>query len=359
MGEKAFVAWVFGRTHWIGVKSMTFVGCCIAFLLLGFGADIFSGSDDNDESNEHDPVWDDEGGYGGGDTGGGDTGGGDTGGGDTGGGDTGGGDTTDIYGTDGDDALYGSEIDDVIFGLGGNDLVNGGDGNDYVEGGEGDDELTGGEGGDQLLGMEGSDTIYGEGGTDTADGGPGNDFVYGDWGDDYVLGGEGDDVVKGGAGEDTVDGQEGDDQIHGGLGADTLLGGAGNDILEGVIIDTPMGPDTDEGDILYGAEGDDLLALGNGDEGTGGEGDDIFRFGTWITGDVPTVTDYVAADDQIVINYDELVSPAPVLSVSDITDGGNSYTVLNIDGQDVGRILINDGAPPVTAADIALVPSVW
>lgn len=258
--------------------------------------------------------------------------------------------------TDGDDQIDGTELEDVIRALMGNDAVNAGDGADYVEGNEGDDTLDGQGGDDEVLGGEGDDVAYGEGGNDTVDGGPGADQVYGDWGDDHVLGGDGDDEVKGGAGNDIVDGQGGGDDVHGGLGEDTIFGGEGDDILVGVITDTPDDPDLDGADTLFGDAGDDWLVLGNGDEGTGGDGADTFVLGTWTDATAPIIADYVAGEDQILIEYDDVAAPAPVVTIDTVSDGANDYAAISIDGQVVGRVLTMPGAPPLAVSDIGLVP---
>ena len=264
-----------------------------------------------------------------------------------------------IYGTDGDDTLQGSENDDDIFGLAGADDVQAGGGADYVEGGDGNDVLNGQAGDDELLGGEGDDVIYGEGGSDTIDGGAGSDQLFGDWDDDTVLGGDGNDEVKGGSGDDLVDGGEGDDIVHGGLGIDTMYGGAGDDILVGEITTGNGEADVDGADMIYGGDGNDVMSLGNGDEATGGTGNDTFITGGWVNGEAPTITDYTAADDQIVVNYDEAASPNPVIEIESQTEGPDEYAVISLDGVPVCRVAIAAGVPMPLVSDIALVAAVW
>ncbi len=122
----------------------------------------------------------------------------------------------------------------------GNDVVSGGNGDQIFDGGAGNDNLQGGAGNDQLAGGEGNDTVDGGSGDDIVAGGAGNDILKGGSGDDLVDGGEGvdsidagsgDDIVTAGAGNDTVAGGSGDDTITGGFGNDVLTGGSGHDIL--------------------------------------------------------------------------------------------------------------------------------
>ena len=58
---------------------------------------------------------------------------------------------------------------------------------------------------------------------------------------------------------------------QGGAGADFIIGGLGNDMLYGTGT-TDGGASDSEADTLNGADGDDVLLLGNSDIGIGGEG---------------------------------------------------------------------------------------
>lgn len=70
--------------------------------------------------------------------------------------------------------------------------------------------------------------------------------------------------------DDVLTGTSGNDSVLGGYGSDTLFGLAGNDTLEGAISN---GYDSAP-DVLYGGEGNDRLAAGEGSYLDGGDGDD-------------------------------------------------------------------------------------
>ncbi|WP_340119974.1 type I secretion C-terminal target domain-containing protein [Pelagibius sp. 7325] len=105
----------------------------------------------------------------------------------------------------------------------------------------------------------------------------------------------GDDTISGGAGNDTIFGQEGADLIDGGSGADIIIGGTGNDTM------------------------------------TGGEGADTFVWtDQFIAGETDTVTDFSAADGDV-------LDLSAVLEGTDPTDGGaelQSYLNITYDGTD-------------------------
>ncbi|MEQ9608143.1 MAG: type I secretion C-terminal target domain-containing protein, partial [Kiloniellaceae bacterium] len=105
----------------------------------------------------------------------------------------------------------------------------------------------------------------------------------------------GDDTISGGAGNDTIFGQEGSDLIDGGAGVDILVGGTGNDTL------------------------------------TGGEGADTFLWtDQFVAGEIDTVTDFSAADGDV-------LDLSAVLEGTDPTDGGaelQSYLNITYDGTD-------------------------
>ncbi len=96
---------------------------------------------------------------------------------------------------------------------------------------------------------------------------------------DTLFGGNGNDIIFGGAGDDTLFGNDGADTLSGDEGDDTLCGNDGDDVIFG-----GEGSDLLEGmndnDDLYGGEGDDRLY---GDAGAdtldGGAGADDIRGG--------------------------------------------------------------------------------
>jgi predicted extracellular nuclease len=98
--------------------------------------------------------------------------------------------------------------------------------------------------------------------------------IVGTPGDDVIYGTNGDDVIAGLGGNDTIYGGNGDDVICGYAGNDTLIGGNGNDTLIG-----SYGNDILDGgngnDRLIDNEGNDVLKGGNGNDTlTGGAGID-------------------------------------------------------------------------------------
>jgi hypothetical protein len=118
-----------------------------------------------------------------------------------------------ITGTDASDFLVGTADGDLVNGGLGNDTIRGLGGNDTLNGAEGNDDIDGGDGNDLLLGGDGNDTLQGGKGADTLEGGAGND------------------VLRGGKGHDSITGGEGNDTIYSGYGTDTLTGGAGSDVF--------------------------------------------------------------------------------------------------------------------------------
>ncbi|AKJ30783.1 calcium-binding protein [Caldimonas brevitalea] len=179
--------------------------------------------------------------------------------------------------------ITGNNANNVLSGLDGNDTLNGENGADTLNGGNGNDTLSGGNGGDALNGDAGNDILSGGNGADTLNGGAGNDTLNGDDGADALNGGAGNDTLNGNNGADTVEGGAGDDTLNGNNGIDMLSGQAGNDTLSG-----------DNGaDELNGGVGNDTL--------TGGNGSDTFVFGNRGAGNADTITDFVVANDSIVL----------------------------------------------------------
>ena len=226
-----------------------------------------------------------------------------------------------------------------------------------------DDRVVGTENSEFIDGQAGDDTLLGFGAADYLEGGSGNDILRGNDGSDvlgggtqgdYLVGGAGNDLLMGNSDDDRLLGQEGDDVIYGGHGADTLLGGEGDDVLFSFMSDfgdpandntrphelttayvlafdelalanpeatsqnianflgsqgfgyTDLHTSAPDGqqDVLEGGDGSDSLFLGADDIGTGGEGEDAFilNYGN-RTGDAAIVTDFVQADDVLVLSY--------------------------------------------------------
>ncbi|MGA8049240.1 MAG: calcium-binding protein [Burkholderiales bacterium] len=177
-------------------------------------------------------------------------------------------------------------------------------GNDEVllSGGK-DDEfstIVGGKGVDHITGSDGADLIYGGSGDDTIDAGDGTDIVFGDEGEigtdtatgktsatdgvDTINGQGGSDIIFGGGGRDSLDGgTSGDsDLLIGGGGVVQFQAGAFKtfanvvDLLERGIGDVEnLVLDTSAGDVLVGDEGDIIFGTAGPDVITGTSGNDI------------------------------------------------------------------------------------
>ena len=156
-----------------------------------------------------------------------------------------------------------------------------------IDGGSGNDLLTGGGGRNVIFGGLGNDFLYGDGGDDVLFGGAGNDLLSGGSGDDVLVGGDGDDFLLGGTGRDLIIGSQDNDFLLGGNGEDILIGGYtvhDNDVaaLDAIMaiwtssasfnsrvntLTTSGGLlqggvavfDDDDGDILIGGSGRDLI----------------------------------------------------------------------------------------------------
>lgn len=114
---------------------------------------------------------------------------------------------------------------------------------------------TGGLGVQEVVGNAGPDILYGNQGMDT--------LIARD-GDDTLYGGQDDDLVRGGGGNDVLHGNLGNDTLSGGLGDDTLVGGAGGDrFVGGGGTDTITDFDAAEGDVLAGT----VAAVTDGPDG--------------------------------------------------------------------------------------------
>lgn len=231
-----------------------------------------------------------------------------------------------LSGGGGDDFIEGRDGDDLIDGRGGDDLIAGGAGRDAVWAGAGADTVDGGAGDDSLHGGDGDDSLDGGDGADVLLGQSGDDTMLGAGGADTLIGGLGADLLDGGTGADWLSGGEGDDSLAGGDGSDILDGGAGQDWISGLQGDID---DLDE-DFLNGGAGNDTMVLGSGDQAFGDEGEDEFVLHDWLAeGGVAHVSDYVAAQDKLVVVYDPAVHPDPVLTVEAADDGGSSTLLLD------------------------------
>ena len=249
-----------------------------------------------------------------------------------------------VYGRGGNDYM----VADYYSGWGSSGLW-GGDGNDTIDatnaqygakiyGDAGDDLLrTSSQGGSVAWGGDGNDTIYAG---SEAHGGAGNDVfvmtasyygggVYGDDGDDLITG-------------DPSGGYYANSNfISGGNGADTMTGGGNSDTLASGNFATGTHTPADdmglEHDVLKGYGGDDILAIGYGDDADGGDGNDRLSFSlggatsgvtidlTGITGAQPYV--FAGGTIQNVETLDHLTGSA----FGDTITAGTQASLLTID----------------------------
>lgn len=309
-----------------------------------------------------------------------------------------------IYGGDGNDTLVGGKDMDFMYGGDGDDLLLGRNGVNVLFGGNGNDTIYDGDDGSYLSGGDGDDFLYGGGGADVLDGGAGNDYLQGDHGSDTYIFGRGYDtdtinassdlntiiihdyrassmintrnahndlIINFGSADSTdclivdhffdynsnrdfnfvfddgtvlgqyditakyapIYGTDGDDWlaiqngdngiIHGGAGNDGLSGGSGNDELYG----------EDGDDTLYGNDGNDILDGGTGNDTLcGGNGTDTYIFAKGYGND--TINEW-GSDHSIVkltdINSDEVT----------ITDQWGSNLVVSINETEDTLIISN------------------
>lgn len=177
-----------------------------------------------------------------------------------------------------------------------------------------------------------------------------DDLIYGG-DDDYTMNGEGgDDELHGGDGNTTLNGGEGNDRLFAGDGftdqsSNTLNGGAGNDTIYG---------SNEAENTLNGGEGDDEIHMRGDDTATGGEGADSFTYSTeYSDGDLTTVTDYDAAEDQIIVEHAAGFVSGGALTQPEVSitiTGENA--VICLDGEEC--ITVQGAANSLTVADIML-----
>ena len=177
-----------------------------------------------------------------------------------------------INGTPGNDRIHGKAAADQITALTGDDVVHARRGGDTVDLGPGDDRAFGGRGGDTIGGFAGDDVIWGNRGDDTLRGDlddvgdlVSRDRLYGGPGADSSFGGDGNDFLAGGFGPDQQQGGAGDDTIFANQGRDVTDGGEGNDRLFALSRKDVHGPGDEAGDTVRGGNGDDRIAVRDGE----------------------------------------------------------------------------------------------
>ena len=218
--------------------------------------------------------------------------------------------------------FLGTSDDENIWGTNNDDFIHLGGGADTVSGMLGDDELIGGAGADVIYGGEGDDEIEGGLGQDTIFGGDGNDTI----GDD---GSEGADFIRGGTGADTITDS---------LGKNTIYGDSGDDVID--VVDAADNGIT--ADTVIAGTGDDRISIDEQDEVTTGEGADVVLIeGPAAVADLPIITDFDVAQDQLVMSG----STGGELTFEATEDGS---TIVRV-GEDAFAVL--EGIAPTALAD--------
>ena len=283
------------------------------------------------------------------------------------------------YLTAGHDTVEGGDDDDLIYGEDGNDFLRGNAGDDVIHGQRGADVIYGDDDDDKLYGQQENDVIYGNAGDDYIDGAEGNDILFGDDGEVvYYAVGEAHPlqtartINPATGGKDEIVGAIGDDLIFGGADEDTLSGGLGNDVafgdhgkVEFALIDGLMVPFAGAGggspvslavgafslmqnvvstdallgahDLIYGAEGEDILIGGTAGDTIYGDLDVIPVDGDDVLigdhGQVILVPDGPAKLSRIAI----IQSIFPNDGGNDILDGSlNDDVIIGGAGEDIG-----------------------
>lgn len=204
-----------------------------------------------------------------------------------------------------------------------------------------------------------TDTATDEGAVETPDVTSADDIVEGTDTADLIYGGDGDYTINGGGGDDQLHGGDGNTILNGGAGDDTLFAGDGyvgqsdNILNGGAGADTIYGSNEAE-NLLNGDDGDDEIHMRGSDTATGGEGADGFHYSTeYSDGEVSTITDYNADEDQIVVEHAvgfvsgaELIQP----EVSITIEGADA--IICLDGEEC--VVVQGAANSLAVGDILL-----
>ena len=203
-----------------------------------------------------------------------------------------------INGTPGDDSLTGTDGDDTMNGLGGNDTIDARGGNDLLVGGSGADSMLGGDGNDTLGGTWfGSSETTGEEAVDTMEGGLGDDVYHVDNPNDVLSDTGGVDTVRAIETDWTL-GEGFENLVLGNDVSEGSLTGIGNELANRISVtyagshleghggnDTLIGGSAQNGNRLFGGDGDDRLVGANNEDlldgGAGRDtlsGGDVYRF---------------------------------------------------------------------------------
>jgi streptogramin lyase/Ca2+-binding RTX toxin-like protein len=284
-----------------------------------------------------------------------------------------------LQGGPGDDQIIGGSGDSTLIGGAGSDLLRAGTGNDLLLGGSpvdpahperGADPNDPDTGSDTLDGGLKNSTLWAGNGTDTLIAGYGTDQLHGGKGDDLIIAGAtvdptvtpsvvtggGDDTIWAGAGNNSIRGGQGNDTIYGtpqgtftvgsdghlsfttsvtshntiqgGTGNDTIYGGPNSDLLMAGTGNDRLYSDSDvshkttltagSGEVwLYAGQGDDLLRLPFGANGSGvrshfvgGPGHDILAITTDDKDHIIRLTQS-SATNFTATSYDDIAETQP------------------------------------------------
>jgi Ca2+-binding RTX toxin-like protein/subtilisin-like proprotein convertase family protein len=301
-----------------------------------------------------------------------------------------------LTGGHGDTVLWGNIGDDALAGQGGNDVLIGGAGADTMIGNAGDDTYVVDNLGDTIIEHpgEGTDTVYvwtsgftlndnvevgaiGNANSMTLSGNGGDNWLWGNSGNDTLIGGGGNDFISGGAGADTLAGGTGDDTYVVDNANDIVIENAneGTDTVLTLLKDYTLAANvevggilatdgatlhaSDQGNALWGGQGNDILIGGAGNDTlsggtghdilTGGGGSDrfVFQFGQ---ADGDSVTDFAGsaageADQLIFSGYGSAEAGAKFTQIDD-----THWEVASADGSMHEQITFDNHAA-ITAND--------
>ena len=289
-----------------------------------------------------------------------------------------------LNGNFGDDEIAGAAGDDTLFGSNGNDVLSGGRGADTLDGGAGNDiavylgsdagvtvDLAAGTGiggaaqGDILgnietiIGSSFDDVFQGNSLANTMIGGGGNDTFLGDAGGDIYVGGAGNDMVDYSSSSAAITvnllNQSGIGSIAAGdvyVDVESVIGTQSGDLLRG-----DNGANTlsglSGGDVLLGQGGNDLLNGGaGGDILTGGTGADTFVFETAFDQFVDIVTDFSAAQGDVIRFVNSTASNFTLASIN-IATLRSTDVLVTLDGWNNG-IVLQGAAGSVSLSDFEI-----
>lgn len=298
----------------------------------------------------------------------------------------------------GDTSITGTAGDDVIVGSPGDDYIDAGSGDDLVCAGDGGDAVVDGAGKDHVLLGAGDDADYAHNVKDAHDvieGGDGTDGVNyryrtanlklrldtttaddGETGEydkllsiEDAFGGDGNDLIVGTDGDNALGGGDGNDTFNDLAGADRVYGGPGNDRVT-------QGAEVDNGDILDGGAGTDLISYAkrpemfttlvvdlnstygdSGFSGNGGEHDQLFDFDNAVGGvaseafygtDGPNVIKAGGGYNGVFgLGGDDTITTG---GKADLVDGGSGFNTISMGGgcdwnlqSELGRDTVNGG----------------